>query len=169
MCPLRWNQDPLPRLHCRFLAASPLSLHLLPSLINNSLNLCIGNSGKVLRACVHACTYACSIAQLCPTLGGPGDCSPPGSSVHGIIQNPGVGTNFLLQWIFLTTEIKAEIKPASPALSGGFFTTEPLGKPQEISQRVNRKGFFHTQEAHGVLLGFSTYFVPSLVLKTVVF
>ena len=61
------------------------------------------------------------------------------------------------------------IKPASPELSGGFFTTEPAGKPQEISQRLNRKGFFHAQEAHGVLLGFSTYIVGSLVLKTVVF
>ena len=57
----------------------------------------------------------------------------------------------------------------SPELSGGFFTTEPAGKPQEISQRLNRKGFFHAQEAHGVLLGFSTYIVGSLVLKTVVF
>jgi len=61
------------------------------------------------------------------------------------------------------------IKPASPALSGGFFATEPPGKPQEISQRLNRKSFFHAQEAHGVLLGFSAYFVASLVLKTVVF
>ena len=26
------------------------------------------------------------IAQLCPTLGDPMDCSPPGSSVHGIFQ-----------------------------------------------------------------------------------
>ena len=28
----------------------------------------------------------CSVAQSCPTLGGPVDCSPPGSSVHGILQ-----------------------------------------------------------------------------------
>ena len=26
------------------------------------------------------------VAQLCPTLGDPMDCSPPGSSVHGIFQ-----------------------------------------------------------------------------------
>ena len=30
--------------------------------------------------------YACSIAQSCPTLCGPMDCSPPGSSIHGILQ-----------------------------------------------------------------------------------
>ena len=30
--------------------------------------------------------HACSVAQPCPTLWGPMDCSPPGSSVHGILQ-----------------------------------------------------------------------------------
>ena len=29
---------------------------------------------------------ACSVAQSCPTLCDPTDCSPPGSSVHGILQ-----------------------------------------------------------------------------------
>ena len=28
----------------------------------------------------------CSVAQLCPTLCHPMECSPPGSSVHGILQ-----------------------------------------------------------------------------------
>ena len=41
--------------------------------------------------------------QLCPTLCDPIDCSPPGSSVHGISQARilGVGSHFLLQGIFL--------------------------------------------------------------------
>ena len=30
--------------------------------------------------------YTCSVAQLCLTLCDPMDCSPPGSSVHGIFQ-----------------------------------------------------------------------------------
>ena len=34
--------------------------------------------------CVCVCVHAC--AQLCPTLCDPMDCSPPGSSVHGILQ-----------------------------------------------------------------------------------
>ena len=33
----------------------------------------------------HACVHAQSL-QLCPTLCDPMDCSPPGSSVHGILQ-----------------------------------------------------------------------------------
>ena len=37
--------------------------------------------GILLASSVHA-----KLLQLCLTLGGPTDCSPPGSSVHGIFQ-----------------------------------------------------------------------------------
>ena len=56
----------------------------------------------------------------------PPDCSPPGFSVYGIFQariqsglpfaSPGDLPN-------------PRIKPASSALAGGFFITEPPGKP----------------------------------------
>ena len=49
--------------------------------------------------------HACSVAQLCLTLGNPMDCTLPSSFVHGILQNlknTGVGCHFLLQGIFLT-------------------------------------------------------------------
>ena len=36
--------------------------------------------------CVCVCVCACSVTQSCPTLCSPMDCSPPGSSVHGIFQ-----------------------------------------------------------------------------------
>ena len=44
--------------------------------------------------------------QACPKLCNPMDCSPPGSSVHGILQgeNTRVGYHFLLQGIFPTKE-----------------------------------------------------------------
>ena len=32
------------------------------------------------------CAVLCFVAQSCPTLCDPTDCSPPGSSVHGILQ-----------------------------------------------------------------------------------
>ena len=46
----------------------------------------------------------CLVAQSCPTLWNPLDCSPPGSSVHGDSpgQNTGVGCHALLQRIFPT-------------------------------------------------------------------
>ena len=52
------------------------------------------------------CTVLCLVAQWCPTLCDPMDCSPPGSSVHG--DSPGkntrVGCHTLLQGIFPTQE-----------------------------------------------------------------
>ena len=47
----------------------------------------------VCWTCVRACVLASSVAQLCPTLCDPLDCSPPGSSVHGIIQAR------MLEWV----------------------------------------------------------------------
>ena len=37
--------------------------------------------------------HACLVAQSCPTLCNPMDCSPPGSSVHGIFQEG------ILEWV----------------------------------------------------------------------
>ena len=34
----------------------------------------------------HLCAVLCLVAQSCPTLWDPKDCSPPGSSVHGILH-----------------------------------------------------------------------------------
>ena len=47
------------------------------------------------------------VAQLYLTLPDPMDCSPPGSSVHGIpqVRNAGMGCHSLLQGIFLTCEL----------------------------------------------------------------
>ena len=39
----------------------------------------------------------CSVAQSCPTLCDPGDCSPPGSSVHGISQAR------ILEWLAISS------------------------------------------------------------------
>ena len=50
------------------------------------------------------CTELCLVAQSCPTLSDPMDCSPQGSSVHGDSpgKNTGVGCHVLLQGIFST-------------------------------------------------------------------
>ena len=57
------------------------------------------------------------------------DCSPPDSSIHGILQAR------LLWWVAISSSKESSdpgIEPmtlTSPALAGGFFTTEPPGKP----------------------------------------
>ena len=78
----------------------------------------------VLRrpACVPA-----KLLQSCPTLCNTMDCSPPGSSVHGILQekNTGASCHALLQGIFPTQRSNLHLL-GLPALAGGFFTTSTI-------------------------------------------
>ena len=62
--------------------------------------ICVESTYTLLLMCV--CVHAC--AQLCLTLCDPMNCSPPGFSVHGILQakNIGVGCHSLLHGIFPT-------------------------------------------------------------------
>ena len=67
------------------------------------------------------------VAQSCPTLCGPIDCSPPGSSVHGDSsgKNTEVGCHSLLPGDLPNPGIK----PRSPALQADSLLSEPPGKP----------------------------------------
>ena len=77
----------------------------------------------------------CSVTQLCLTLSNPVDCSPPGSSVHGIIsKNTGVGCHFLLQGDLPDPGVEPA-SPEAPALAGRFCTTESLGKQENEEHR----------------------------------
>ena len=75
----------------------------------------------------------CSLAQFCPTLCDPVDCSLPGCSVHGILQAK------ILEWVagpLPGDPPNPGIQPtstASPALAGGFFTPVSPGKPRYYS------------------------------------
>ena len=72
---------------------------------------------------VFGCMLSCSVvSDSC----NPMDCSPPGSSVHGISQAR------ILEWVATSSSRGSSnpgIERASSALAGGFFTTEPPGKP----------------------------------------
>ena len=74
---------------------------------------------------LHMCAKS---LQLCLTLCDPMDCSPPGSCPWDSTgKNTGMGYHALLQGIFPTQGSNPSLM--SPALAGGFFTTEPPGKP----------------------------------------
>ena len=68
---------------------------------------------------------ACSVTQPCPTLCDPMDCSPPSSSVRGILQAR------LLEWVAISSS-RGSSWPRDwtcvsciSASAGSFFTTEP--------------------------------------------
>ena len=92
------------------------------------------------------------VAQSCPTLCDPMDCSPPGSSVGGGPpgENTGVGCPDFLQGIFPNPGIK----PRSPALQADYLPTEPPGKPKNTGagSLSHLQGIFPTQEPNPGLL-----------------
>ena len=66
----------------------------------------------------------CLIAQSCPILCDPMDCSPPGSSVHGILQAR------ILEWAAMPSfqgSSDPGIKAKSPELQADSLLSEPPG------------------------------------------
>ena len=77
----------------------------------------------------HTCVCAQSL-QSCPTLCDTSDCSPPGSSVHGILQSR------TLEWVAMpSSRVSSQPRDwtcisCSSCIAGGFFTAEPPEKPK---------------------------------------
>ena len=69
------------------------------------------------------------VAQLCPTLCDPTDCSPPGSSVRGILQAR------ILEWVaisFSRGSSQAREQTQVPALQADALRSEPPRKSQAL-------------------------------------
>ena len=92
----------------------------------------------LIEAHILSLTALCWIAQSHPSLCDSTDHSPPGSSVHGILQAR------ILEWVFIPLPgalLDPGIKPASLmslALADGFFTTSATWKAQ-VQQSSNLK------------------------------
>ena len=73
------------------------------------------------------------VAQSCPTLRDPMDCSLPGSSVHGIFQVriTGVGNHSLIQRILLTQGLNPGLLYCRQIL-GGSVVKNPPANPGDI-------------------------------------
>ena len=70
----------------------------------------------------------CSVAQSCLTLCNSMDCSPPGSSVHGIFQAR------TLEWVALPSSGRSSPprdRTQVSCIAGRFFTAELPGKPSQ--------------------------------------
>ena len=82
------------------------------------------NKSLLLMLCV------CSVAQLCPTLCDSRDCSPPGSSVHGILQAR------ILEWVTISYS-RGSSQPRDQTI------TYPAGKSvgrREYGREGGKKG-----------------------------
>ena len=102
--------------------------------------------------CVYVCMHVYSV--MSDSLQ-PSDCTLPGSMGFSR-QEHWSGCHFLLQGSLPDRGIKPT-SPVSPALAGGFFTTEPLGKPVvriEVDWEVDSGQVWATwaEEVVGVLV-----------------
>ena len=72
------------------------------------------------------CCHCCLVAKLCLPPCHPMDCSPPGSSVHGISQAR------ILKWVaisFSRESSRLRNRTSVFYIADGLFITKPLGKP----------------------------------------
>ena len=82
------------------------------------------------------------VAQLCPTLCGPTDCSPSGSSVHGILQAR------ILEWVAISFS-RGSSRPRDRTqvshIAGKYFN---LWVTREVEEKLKReiKEYLETHE-----------------------
>ena len=100
---------------------------------------------------IHLGTRACSVAKSCLTLCDPKDCSPPDSSVHGILQARG------LHWVAIpfprgSSQLRNQTQVS--CIAGNSLPAELPGKPKNtgVGSLILLPGIFPTQEStRGVL------------------
>ena len=102
---------------------------------------------KHLFLTIYVCISSdgCPVTQrACLTLYDPIDCSPPTSSVHGILQAR------TLEWVSVpfsrgSSQPREPVSPAVPTLAA-FFTTEPSGKPNIYLFGCVRSQLLHSMQ-----------------------
>ena len=71
------------------------------------------------------------LLQSCPILCDPMDCSPLGSSVHGILQAR------ILEWVAFPGDLPDPgIEPMSTAMASRFFTTSSIWETHNIQIQI---------------------------------
>ena len=76
------------------------------------------------------------VAQSCPTLQDPTDCSPPGSSVHGVLQARA------LEWgamSFSRGSSRPRDQTGPPALQADVYQLSHKGSPGKVSPGVGEQ------------------------------
>ena len=93
------------------------------------ISLDFGTLGWGANPDILAAAAAAELLQSCLILCNPMDCSPPSSSVYGILQAK------ILKWVAISSSWGSSWPRDLTCVSYGFwiadrfFTTEPLGKP----------------------------------------
>ena len=93
--------------------------------------------------------YKSEIVQLCPTLSDPMDCSPPGSSIHGIFQAR------VLEWVAISFSRDLPnpgIELGSPILQADTLPSEPPEKEWSSIQSTKTRPGADSGSDHELLI-----------------
>ena len=91
--------------------------------------------------CAFHCAWDGARMSSCVSLCNPVDWSPPGSSIHGILQARTV------EWVaisFSRGSSQLGIKPRSPALQADSLQSEPPGKPSSSHGKIKLSRWWGT-------------------------
>ena len=114
-----------------------------PFLSLPSLSLLTLTAGVEMSSCVYKFDRTCVcvlVAQLCPTLCDPTDCSPPGFSVHGILQAR------ILEWIaipFSRGTSQPRNRTLVSCMAGRFFTVWATAMVNNFTLELREKSSTH--------------------------
>ena len=102
------------------------------------------------------------VAQLCPTLCHPIDYSPPGSSIHELLQAR------KQEWVAITFSrgsYHSGIKPSSPALQADSLPSDPQVKPLRWRpQFLKNSSKIYIRLLKDSVLGLNYYFLTAFPL-----
>ena len=94
----------------------------------------------------------CLVTKSCPTLLQLLDCSPPGSSVHGISKAR------ILEWVAISFS-RGSFRPGDQThifcIGSGFFTTEPRGKPNRglrVFEKFYKERVFSSEKIMKIIM-----------------
>ena len=127
-----------------FLSIDYYSVHVrlhIPLLaqLRKQLLMCVVNTLRVPDPA--RCLHACSAIRSCPTLCDPMDCSPPGSSVHGILQPS------ILEWVtilFSRGSYNPGVEPGSPVWATRDAYIHHIKFSKAVSEYVSIASMLHT-------------------------
>ena len=114
--------------------------------------------------CLHVARVCAESLQSCPTLCDPMDRSPPGSSVHGILQAR------ILEWVAISfsrgsswPRDRIHISRNS-CIAGGFFTAEPLDESFPLAERDKASSGDYSDESTNPIMRTHSFNLLSLMI-----
>ena len=128
-----------------------IHVSLCTSMRVSVIHKCWNGSDSAISSTLLCCAVLHLVTQSCLILCNPMNCSPPDSSVHGILQAR------ILEWVAMFSSrgsSQSRDRTQVSRIEGIFFTTEPQGNPKNtgVGSLSLLQGIFPAQESNWGIL-----------------